>query len=140
MRYEFTAKIPLDIEVHPVGGDYFEYFYLPMLGPTAYLLALHLTRGLGTASVLATSKRLLAKRLGVHDGVVKNGIARLARFSVLVPVEAREDQQRYEIAGLVPELTQARVAKLDSVGHHMHISLYGPGRLTKAQQREGSRA
>lgn len=80
--------IPPDV-LHPIRGDYVEVNWLPVIGPTATLLARRLDQFAGGLTPMDVSS--LAHGLGVGRSRFWQALDRLQRFG-LADVESRPDR------------------------------------------------
>lgn len=98
----------------PVGTDAHRIAWLPLLGPTAYLLALELARRTPGDVYVAG----LAFDLGVRPYTVGQGVKRLVRFRHLRPTgpmgAALTEHPRYVLYLSVPEPTGDPVRRFAS--------------------------
>lgn len=114
----------VDERGHPTHGDYVEWFWLPVLGPTATWLARRLAAHViyepdGALVDLAD----LAASLGVvwqpsHDGPFTRALARCIMFGACAPVTDTPSTVAVRLS--MPQLPARHVTRLPTVLREMH--------------------
>lgn len=129
----FTERpVPADARVpwFAVSGEYFEEFWLPLVGPTAAWMlrrvdALFETAGARHVPAIETSD--LAARLGVGgrtegDSVMGKTVARLCYFQLA----DWDGDTILAVHRAAPRLSPARVARLPRALAEKHEAIYAP--------------
>jgi hypothetical protein len=111
---------------------YLEDFWLGILGPTATLLARHLSRLVTTQADTSSSPTgitvdvaELGARLGVstqplHDSVLSRAINRLVMFKLVIP--SRNDDAVLAVRTSTPRLSDRLVTRLHPALQHAHMN------------------
>ncbi len=108
----------------PLQHWYVETFWLPILGPTAFLTARLLDRALTDSGDLPfqVTTSLLGYRLGVAPAVTRKALTRLALWGF-----AREDDALYEVRSTVRMLHPKQIRRLDPSLVALHAERYPGG-------------
>lgn len=94
-----------------VSSMYVDYCWLPVLGPTAMILAQRIDRQLEATGPVGFTVELetWAQHLGVQPGVLRKSFDRLANFGVA----AWADDGTFRFARRWPELTERSMERLE---------------------------
>lgn len=122
----------VDERGHPTNGDYVEWFWLPVLGPTATWL----TRRLAAHAACDADGSLvdladLAASLGVvwqpdHDGPFSRALTRCIMFGACAPVAESPSTLAVRLA--MPQLPARHLTRLPTVLRELHGEWLGNSR------------
>lgn len=114
----------VDAHGHPTHGDYVEWFWLPVLGPTATWVARRLAAHVvhePDGAVIDVAD--LASSLGViwqpdHDGPFLRALSRCVMFGACAPVVDRDATIAVRLA--MPQLPMRHLTRLPTALREMH--------------------